>query len=108
MVISLESTEKSKSSTLENLGMEPTVKVTVIINKEIQGQMREVRKRNRGRILKTSKPRIKMRTKGRKMTVKKSNLTQLKIQRMVRIAMQIRKDKMRSRKFLLTQSIHCC
>ena len=59
MVISLGSIGKSNSSTLENLEMEMIVKVQMKVDK-IQGQTREVLKRNRERSLKNPR---KMRQK---------------------------------------------
>ena len=63
MVISLESTEKFSLNTLVNLEMEMKVRAVQRVDREIQDQMREVEKRNKGRNQKTSKQRLMMKKK---------------------------------------------
>lgn len=62
MVISLESTEKFSSNILANLEMEMKVKA-VKVDREIQDQMKDVEKRNKGRNQRTSMLRLAMRKK---------------------------------------------
>ena len=58
-VISLGSTEKFSSNTLVNLEMEMKVRA-VKVAREIQDQMKEVEKRNKGRNQKTRKQKLTM------------------------------------------------
>lgn len=65
MAISLESTEKFSSNILANLEMEMKVRA-VKVDREIQDQMKEVEKRNKGRNQRASMLRLMMRNVKRK------------------------------------------
>lgn len=65
MAISLESTEKFSSNILANLEMEMKVRA-VKVDREIQDQMKEVEKRNKGRNQRASMLRLMMRNLKRK------------------------------------------